>query len=329
MKVCSKCVLPETFPGVSFDNQGLCIFCQIAEKSPRDDKRPRLEKRFLEVIDQVRGMSLFDCVVAYSGGKDSSYLLDLLVSRYDLKVLAVTFDNWFLSEMAFHNIRAITKSLNVGHMVIRPPYELMKGLFSEASNRELYPKKSLERASTICTACMSFVRFVCIRTAIEKDIPLVAFGFHPGQIPENAAIVKTNAALLKSFQQAIYDPISSIVKDAARPFFLEEKHFASKNQFPYIANPFALIDYREEDVFLRIRQMGWKRVNDTDENSTNCLLNSYSNLIHYRNYKYHPYASEIANMVRKGQIDRDEGLRRLHPPRVNRVVRAIAKLLND
>jgi tRNA(Ile)-lysidine synthase TilS/MesJ len=205
----------------------------------------------------------------------------------------------------------------------------MKELFHTASNEELYSRKSLERASTICTTCISFVRFSCLRTALEKDIPLVVFGFNPGQMPEGAAIVKTNAALLRSLQQSIYGPISAIVKDEARAFFLEEKHFTSGCRFPHIANPFAFVDYEEERIYTRIRQVGWQQVADTDENSTNCLLNSYANVVHYQKYGYHPYVSEVAKMVRKGEINREEGLRRVRPPQANQLVMAISRQLNE
>jgi len=329
MRICSRCVLPETFPGISFDSEGTCSFCKSAADALRDDQKRSLEKRFLEAIDRVRGVSPFDCIVAYSGGKDSSYLLDLLVTQYDLKVLAVTFDNWFLSEMAFSNMRSITRSLNVSHMVIRPPYELMKALFREASQRELYSRKSLERASTICTTCISFVRFSCLRTAMEKGVRLVVFGFNPGQAPESAAIIATNGALLQALQQAVYGPISKIVGNAAQPFFLEKEHFDSKSRFPCIVNPFTFVDYREENIFSRIRQIGWQQVTDTDENSTNCLMNSYANLLHYGKYGFHPYASEIANMVRRGRMDREEGLSRIKPPEVNQIVTTVSKQLNE
>ena len=329
MKICSKCVLPDTFPGISFNSSGICVFCDAIEKSVQSGRTKDLERKFLEVVERNRGTSLFDCVVAYSGGKDSSYLLDLLVGKYDLKVLAVTFDNWFLSDRALSNIRVVTKALDVSHILIRPPYGLMKRLFHKASKEELYSRKSLERASTICTTCISFVRFSCLRTALEKDIPLVVFGFNPGQMPEGAGIVKTNAALLRALQHSIYGPISAVVNDEARAFFLEERHFSSGCRFPHMANPFAFVDYREEEIYARIHQVGWQQVVDTDENSTNCLLNSYANVVHYNKYGYHPYVSEIAKMVRRGEIDRAEGLRRVKAPQVNQLVMAISRQLNE
>ena len=49
--------------------------------------------------------------MAYSGGKDSSYTLKLLRERYDLKILAFTLDNHFVSPVAWKNIDAITDIL--------------------------------------------------------------------------------------------------------------------------------------------------------------------------------------------------------------------------
>ena len=329
MRICAQCVLPETFPGISFDSEGTCNFCRSAEDSLQDDQKRDLEKRFLAAIDRVRGTSPFDCIVAYSGGKDSSYLLDLLVTRYNLRILAVTFDNWFLSEMAFRNITAITRRLNVSHMLIRPPHDLMKGLFREASRRELYSRKSLERASTICTTCISFVRFSCLRTAIEKEIPFVIFAFNPGQVPTGAAFMQSNPGLLRNMQRLVYLRISAIAGDGARPYFLEERHLSATAKLPYIVNPFVFLSYREEAALARIRELGWCETLDTDANSTNCLLNRYAIWVHFQRYKFHPYAGEIASMVRKGLLDRDEGLRRLAPPEDDDRTVMIGKQLNE
>ena len=330
MQICSQCILPETFPGISFNNQGICNHCQHAERHKTEyEQMTQLDTKFNTLINQLKGESGYDCVVSFSGGKDSSYLLDLIVNRYSLKPLAVTFDNWFLSEMAFNNIKSITKSLNISHILVRPPFGLMKKLFREGSNAQLYSKKSLERASTICTTCISFVRFACIRVALEKDIPMVIFGFNPGQIPIRAGIVRTNQNLLKTMQKAVYVPIKSIVGDEAQSFFLEERHLSSTVRFPYIVNPYAFIDYQEEKIFSRIKQMGWREVSDADSNSTNCQLNQYSNLVYFRQYQFHPYSSEIANMVRKGLLKREEGLRRLTPPQENPMTMKIREQLND
>jgi len=56
------------------------------------------------------------------------------------------------------------------------------------------------------------------------------------------------------------------------------------------------------------------RPEDTDPNSTNCLLNSYANYVHQQQFGYNPYAFEIAKMVREGIMSREEGLGRFKDP---------------
>ena len=51
---------------------------------------------------------------------------------------------------------------------------------------------------------------------------------------------------------------------------------------------------------------------DTDTNSTNCLLNAFANQCHLHRHRFHPYVWEIANMVRQGVIDRQEGIEKIY-----------------
>ena len=58
--------------------------------------------------------------------------------------------------------------------------------------------------------------------------------------------------------------------------------------------------------------MGWRSPQDTDTNSSNCLLNALANLCHIKRHNFHPYVWEIANMVRQGIVDRDEGIEKIY-----------------
>jgi hypothetical protein len=60
-----------------------------------------------------------------------------------------------------------------------------------------------------------------------------------------------------------------------------------------------------------IRTLGWKHPHGVDGNSSNCLLNSYANTVHIDQYGFHPYALELAQLVRQGVLSRKEGLRRI------------------
>ena len=92
--------------------------------------------------------------------------------------------------------------------------------------------------------------------------------------------------------------------------FLEEKHFTSGKEFPYNIHPLAFLEYNEEKIFARLKEIGWERPVDTDPNSTNCLMNAFSNQVHEKMYGYNPYVFEIAKMVREGVMTREAGLKK-------------------
>ena len=66
--------------------------------------------------------------------------------------------------------------------------------------------------------------------------------------------------------------------------------------------------------------MGWEKPDDTDANSTNCLLNAFANHVHKDRYSFHPYVWEIANMVRSGAMTRVEGLEKIEAPENSAIV---------
>ncbi len=312
MKICTKCVLPETFPGIKFDEEGICNFCLNFKGHEKiAEQKEKYKSKFDLLFEQNRNRGDYDCLMCYSGGKDSSYTLYILKNEYNARILALTIDNGFVSERAIQNIRNVVESLGIDHYLIKPRFDVLKKIFNACSSKSLYSPKTLERASTICTSCMGLVKFISLRLAIEKNIPFITYGWSPGQAPIASSVFKTNPTMMKSMQDALKGPMSSIVGDDIDPYFLEEKHFNEPDRFPYNISPLAFLDYNEENIYITISKLGWKAPDDTDANSTNCLLNSYANILHIEQFGYHPYAFEMANLVREGIIKREDALNRL------------------
>jgi len=318
LKICTRCILPETFPGVTFNSEGVCNHCQKSEG--KDDKlaedKKKYEQKFLELIDDVcdQGGSrrAYDVLMAYSGGKDSTHTMSLLKNKYRLRVLALSFDNGYVSDTAMRNIRNVTDALGVDHVFFKPPWRLLKKIFSTAAERDFYSKKTLERASTICTSCIGFVKSMCLKTAIEMNIPMIGFGWSPGQAPVQSSIMKTNPSLARLSQQAIQNPLREVAGPEVDAYFLQEQHYAMTERFPYNVHPMAWEFYHEGMLVEEIKKLGWVSPPDTDSNSTNCLLNAYGNDVHIKRLGFHPYVWEIANMVRDGVTTRDEGYKKIY-----------------
>jgi len=313
LRVCAKCVLPETFPGIRFNKEGVCNSClDFKGVESSQAKKAEYRGKFEALVKEYKGSGTYDVLMCYSGGKDSTHTLAVLKEEYNLNILAVSLDNGFLSDQAFKNIPTVVEKLGVDHIFFKPRFDMLAKIFCYCAKNDIYSRKALERASVICTSCMGIVKYSTLRIALEKDIPFVAYGWSPGQAPVTSSLIKNNPQMVKIMQNALYDPLYQIVGSEIRPYFLEDKHFGGSYRFPYYIHPLAFLDYREEVIYQNISRLGWKKPEDVDANSTNCRLNSFANVVHKQRLGFHPYAFELANLVREGYIDRNTALRRLN-----------------
>jgi predicted PP-loop superfamily ATPase len=315
MRRCKICVLPETFPGIKFDAEGVCNHCRnFKGEENLEEKKARYRAKFEALIEKYRSKGTYDALLSYSGGKDSTYTLSLLRERYGLKTLALTFDNGFLPNRTVTNIKTVTDKLGADHLFFKPSFEILKKIFKTCADRNIFSAATLPRASTICTACMAMVKFLSLRTAIEKNIPFVFFGWSPGQIPVASSVMKNNPQIVKMMQKSLYEPLYELAGHDIDPYFLEKEHLTDNIHFPYNVSPLVFLEYDEKKIIQRMTQLGWREPKGTDAFTTNCLLNSYASLVHLRRYGYHPYAFEMAKLVREGYLDRSSALKKLiHP----------------
>ena len=76
MKICKKCIQPNTRPGIFFDENGVCGACLWHQEknkinwSAREEELHKIAKWAKE-----NTKSNYDCVIGVSGGKDSTCLL--------------------------------------------------------------------------------------------------------------------------------------------------------------------------------------------------------------------------------------------------------------
>ncbi len=329
MNICKKCVVPENFPHVTFDKDGVCSYCQnYLSKRKAAGERKLFRRRFESLAKKVRGGGEYDILMCYSGGKDSTYALHLLKDIYGLKILAFTFDNGFVPDRTYINIRNVVEKLDVDHIFFKPRFNgILKKVFRTSANRSLYPAKTLERASTICTSCIGLVKYLSLKTAIEKEIPMVGFGWSPGQAPATSSILKISPIMMMEMEKILKRPMENIAGKDIGAYFLEKRHYSKPDKFPYLIHPLGFSDYNEKNILKKIKEFGWEKPHEVDLNATNCLLNSFADEVHIAKYGLHPYILEIAAFVRAGIMTREEGLKHLPVKKNTRVVNMVRRKL--
>ncbi|MCG6121920.1 MAG: hypothetical protein MEP57_04335 [Microvirga sp.] len=114
MRRCTRCILPETMPYIAYDADGVCNYCHTHEPWV---KRP--ESDLEEYLAKFRGDGKSpDCVVAFSGGRDSSYGLHLLKEKYGMQPITFSYDWGMVTDLARRNQARMCGKLGIEHIWI-------------------------------------------------------------------------------------------------------------------------------------------------------------------------------------------------------------------
>lgn len=167
MKFCTKCVMPDTKPGVKLDERGLCNACRAQEAKRGIDwlqRRKDLEKIVADV--KAKNKSLYDCVVPVSGGKNSWYQAAMMAEQFKMKVLCVTLGAHVPTTEGIHNLNTMVTDLNV---------DIIKITLKPSTYRKLRRKAFIRQGEpNWAEHCAMFSSVV--NTALIYDVPLIVWG---------------------------------------------------------------------------------------------------------------------------------------------------------
>jgi amino acid adenylation domain-containing protein len=303
---CAKCGLPSNYPGVSFDAAGVCNTC-IEFDAYRDRALSyfRTMPELRELFERAKAESAgdYDCLMLYSGGKDSTYALHQVVGM-GLRVLAFTLDNGYISERAKENIRKVVDTLHVDHVFGTTPF--MRDIFAE----------SLRKNNNVCNGCFKTIYTLAMNIAHRKNIKYIVTGLSRGQLFETR--------LAELFQNNVFDPavIDRMVIDARKLYHrtedvisrsLDTAIFSDDATFEIIkfVDFYRYCDVEVDEIYRFLREKAsWIRPEDTGR-STNCLINEVGIYVHKKNLGFHNYALPYCWDVRLGHKIRAAALKEL------------------
>ena len=165
MKRCTRCGLPETYETIEYDAAGICNICRNFEKRTDVDWTAK-QSELSQLIEQYRGRYAYDCIVPFSGGKDSTWTLWYLVTHFKLKPLVVQFDHGFFRPVLLKNNERTFKKLGVDVLRFTPNWQLIKRVMLEA----------LVRKGDFCWHCHTGVFAYPMWVALQQQVPLIFWG---------------------------------------------------------------------------------------------------------------------------------------------------------
>jgi N-acetyl sugar amidotransferase len=158
--------LPETHETLVISDDGVCNVCKAQED--KGDINWKLRKNELDtLINQYIGKGKYDCIIPFSGGKDSTWTLYYLMNNYPkLKPLVVRFNHGFLRDTLRENSTKTFRKLGVDVHEFTPNWNVVKRLMLQAF---------LEKGD-FCWHCHTGIFSYPMQVAIKEETPLIFWG---------------------------------------------------------------------------------------------------------------------------------------------------------
>lgn len=219
VRYCSRCYMPSTRPRMTLDDNGVCGGCRTAESRSSLDygtRRPLL----LQALEGVhRSHEAYDCVVAWSGGKDSSAIALRLKSEYGLNPLLVTFSPLIPTVEGEQNRSAL---LNMGFdsIMIRPNQDVSRSLarrfFIERGDPKIHWNAGVNAAP--------------IRVALSFGIPIVFYAEH-GESEYGGRVLSDKHLMERDLDEVLENQIGD------DPVNWVNDRITERDLFPYVYPP--------------------------------------------------------------------------------------------
>ena len=314
---CVRCLLPSTYPGITFDSDGVCNHC-LGHKTPE----PLGEDLFLQKVHSRRGTE-YDVVLGISGGKDSCYVAYLAKKKFGLRALAVTYDFPFMVDLARQNIQAVCGNLGIELLVVKSRNNL-------EYNYERDLLISLAGTGTTwgqCMFCHYGIEAVLYATARSREIPFILSGVTNNETWWNPG--NRTSILLKGLKNL---PL----KEKVLFGFYQSKAYTSlvdqRRQFPIPGNSplnvykranapadgpetikvFQYIQWDQEIIEKTLaEETGWQKPSKSLTWRYDCILEPLLDFTYVREFGISSAGLYLCGLIRAGGIGREEALRLL------------------
>ena len=329
LRRCTKCILPESYPFMRFDAQGVCGYCRKWRKIT-----PKGADALAALVEPYRSKDGSpDVIVAFSGGRDSCYGLHYFKKVLGMNPVAFTYDWGMVTDLARRNQARLCGKLGVEH-IIRSANIQQKRRFIR-KNVEAWLKRPDLGMVTLFTAGDKQFYHYARQLRKETGIKLVVFSTGNmiedtpyktglcGILEDDHGMTLTGlsfrnemALLWYYFKNYVKNP-SYINESLIDTLWAYYATFVQKDDFLYL---FHYLPWTEEEVVGTIqREYDWESATDT---KSTWRIGDGSAA--WYNYIYQTIAgwSEdevmISNQIREGQFTREQGLARaaeFAPPR--------------
>ena len=320
LKRCSKCLLPRTMPFIEFDSQNICNFC----RNYKIRNKPKPKKEFLKILENYTYKKKENCIVPFSGGRDSCYALHLIVKELGLSPITYTYDWGMVTDLGRRNISRMSSQLGVENIIVAANIE-RKRINIKKNLLAWLKSPNLGMISLLTAGDKHFfqhIEKVKKRTNINLNIwginPLEVTYFKSGFLGIKPDFEEKRVYSHGAFKQLNYQK-SRLREMINNPPYFNSSLFDTLSgeyyrSFTKKSDYYHLYDYWkwDEDIINNtlINKYDWELAPDT---STTWRIGdgtaAFYNYIYYKVAGFTEHDTFRSNQIREGDITREEALR--------------------
>jgi hypothetical protein len=312
--LCAKCLMPDTYPGITFNNEGICNGCLNYRK-----KDPLGEDQLIEKLRSKSGGE-FDCVLGISGGKDSCYVAYLAKEKFGLRALAVCYDFPFLVELARQNIKKVCDSLNLDVLFVKS----RNNLEYDFQRNHLISLSGTKTTWGQCIFCHYGIEGVLYNVAKEKNVPFILSGITENELwnPGNRTsflLRRVKKLPLKDLLRFVYYQSKAYLNlmDQRRQFripgnncFNVYSRAALPGTGPEVIHVFEYVKWEQELIEKTLRERtGWQKPPRATSWRYDCLLEPLLDYTYKKEFGISTVGIYLSGLIRAGLITREEAVR--------------------
>jgi N-acetyl sugar amidotransferase len=305
-RVCTRCVMSDTDPDITFDAEGRCNHCtDYLDRLANLTYDPaRSERELAAIVERIKAAGRgneYDCVMGVSGGVDSCYVA-YVAKSLGLRPLAVHMDNGWDSDTAARNIKNVARALGIDYQSVVLDWEEFRDLqlaFLRASVPEVETPTDIAIPAALH------------RVAAEHGVKFILSG---GNYATEGILPRTWHYDAKDvrFLKAVNRRYGSGKLGSFPTFgFVNETYykFAKGIRFVYILN---LVPYSKGDAIKKLQELGWEDYGGKHrESMITEFVQSYLLPVKFQiDYRRATLSSQIC----AGEVTRDEALEILKAP---------------
>lgn len=330
MKRCTKCILPENFPNIKFNNEGVCNYCHGYSSVGYIG---RVALRNLLRSYRHKG-NKYDLIVPISGGKDSTFVLYQTIKEFEMRVLALNYDNGFAAKQAQENVKRTVEILGVDFVSLKSRRDIQKKcLRDNILTWALHP--SSEAFPTLCYGCKEGYLNGARKIAGALKIPLVVLGdstMENSQFKDYLGYVHRSYVVHLLRRYFLKNPFYLNPKNIYHYFLLNAEfslpasfYRFSLSNAPRVIHWFDYEEYDEQKTLATITdKLEWKKPeNSVSSWRFDCQIHAIVDFMFLKKLGFTEKDELYSKMIREGTMSRAEALERIELEKQNESMRSI------